>query len=904
MQDTRSDIEKLLAEKTEIEQKLKSQFSKKVTVMFSDIKDSTSFYDTQGDLEGRAMVHKHNELVIPCITGNSGVLLKTIGDATFSYFEKSVDGLRAACEMQKTLHVYNKGKTDKEQIHIKIGLNYGAGFVEEKDIYGDVVNVASRVVSLAPSDGILVTEDLYREARNNDEFIFRYVDAFQVKGKKEEIKVFNVVWHEEDLYLGKLRKAKEPVRQKEGVFILEAALSGRTIKVSGFERNEGDERPVKNYKEVGYDETLIKGYTSNILDLLNRANRRGKIGNDLLVKLKEYGRLLFDELIPPQIKERLTATTEKNLMISIDDMLVHVPWELLHDGKDFLCQRFAMGRTVSTRQQVSAVARAIGQPLKMQILADPTGDLPASYQEGIAIKDEIGKLDEWVDVTLRTTDIRKDYVKSKIRNFDILHYAGHGEHDSANPERSGWVLHDGILNAREVMNLVGPVPMPALVFSNACQTGQTDQWRLSEDYGEKIFGLANAFLLTGVQHYVGTFWEIPDEAGSHFALEFYKNLMAACTIGEAVRRAKGSLIDRYGEDTIVWASYVLYGDPTSFYAEKAHETIRQDVQTPAEKPQAPPSGLRGKEEVINFSPERKSRAPLFVGGGLLLALIIAGVIFFATGSRQETGQQIQQAGQTPNAAVAIGEDSSKKIDEMVTDLAKRYKAGGFEQTRPVADDWTSRPVTLVFMDINYSGGSETPVEKLVNLLTVEIQKDRRAQVVERKVLSKLLQELKLSTSQLADPATSLRLGKLFSARVIVNGIIMPEKNGLAMMFKCIDTETTTIRKVLTVFAPSREPDSQALGVLGKQFSDWIKDDFPIQGKILSLVNDRCELNIGQTHGIRKGLKLEVLAPPGKGGSIQVPVAELEITAAEKERSQAVVVKKQDALRDGLRVREL
>jgi class 3 adenylate cyclase len=86
MEEKKFDIDELLAEKAEIERILKSQFSKTVAVMFTDIKGSTSFYELRGDLEGRAMVHQHNEIVIPQITLHNGTLIKTIGDATLSFF--------------------------------------------------------------------------------------------------------------------------------------------------------------------------------------------------------------------------------------------------------------------------------------------------------------------------------------------------------------------------------------------------------------------------------------------------------------------------------------------------------------------------------------------------------------------------------------------------------------------------------------------------------------------------------------------------------------------------------------------------------------------------------------------------------------------------------------------------
>ena len=74
-------------------------------------------------------------------------------------------------------------------------------------------------------------------------------------------------------------------------------------------------------------------------------------------------------------------------MLYVDDKLVHIPWEPLFDGQHFFCRRFAMGRIVSTRQAPTSFSnRSLKAPYKVLILADPRGDLEASYREGIEIK--------------------------------------------------------------------------------------------------------------------------------------------------------------------------------------------------------------------------------------------------------------------------------------------------------------------------------------------------------------------------------------------------------------------------------------------------------------------------------------------------------------------------------------
>ena len=100
MKNEMSDIEKILAEREKIDKILKSKFSKTISIMFTDIKGSTSFYESRGDIDGRMMVHRHNEIVMPILKEFNGELLKTIGDAT----------------MTVPLHVYWVG-TDAQPMH-------------------------------------------------------------------------------------------------------------------------------------------------------------------------------------------------------------------------------------------------------------------------------------------------------------------------------------------------------------------------------------------------------------------------------------------------------------------------------------------------------------------------------------------------------------------------------------------------------------------------------------------------------------------------------------------------------------------------------------------------------------------------------------------------------------------
>ena len=145
---------------------------------------------------------------------------------------------------------------------------------------------------------------------------------------------------------------------------------------------------------------------------------------DLLFRLREVGQVFRDELFTEGIKGKMQESKADHLTVSMDDQLVQIPWELLHDGQQFLCQRFSMGRLVKTRQSPAVTrTRVLEPPLKTLILADPRGDLKSAYNEGVEIREFMDKKQNILNAALLSDNITPDAISSKLRNFDIVHFA-------------------------------------------------------------------------------------------------------------------------------------------------------------------------------------------------------------------------------------------------------------------------------------------------------------------------------------------------------------------------------------------------------------------------------------------------------------------------------------------------
>ena len=169
-----------------------SSSRKEVTMLFTDIKDSTSLWEALGDIAGRMMIDQHNKLLFPVIRKFRGKLVKTIGDAIMARFKKPGNAVKAAIVMQQVLD--RQRQQDPEfKVHIRIGIHTGMAVVEKDDVYGDVVNVAARVESQVPSDQILVSGST-AEKLNNSEYNLTKLGSFIPKGKSKKIYVFRSEW--------------------------------------------------------------------------------------------------------------------------------------------------------------------------------------------------------------------------------------------------------------------------------------------------------------------------------------------------------------------------------------------------------------------------------------------------------------------------------------------------------------------------------------------------------------------------------------------------------------------------------------------------------------------------------------------------------------------------------------
>ena len=126
-------------------------------IMFTDI---VGFSRQMGSDEARMLrlLDVHNRTIEQAVSEHHGTVIKTVGDAFLVDFPSVVHAVQCAQQIQAQLRTHTHGKESAEQIHIRIGIHLGDVVQRDGDVFGDGVNIASRLQALAEPDTICISD--------------------------------------------------------------------------------------------------------------------------------------------------------------------------------------------------------------------------------------------------------------------------------------------------------------------------------------------------------------------------------------------------------------------------------------------------------------------------------------------------------------------------------------------------------------------------------------------------------------------------------------------------------------------------------------------------------------------------------------------------------------------------
>lgn len=175
----------------------KTNATTQFSILFADIAGSTQLYEQLGDTKAQASISDVLDLIAETIERHQGIVIKTIGDEIMCRFDDPSSAIAAAADVQTEIDL--QSKISKANLSVRIGLHHGPALLKKNDLFGDAVNVAARMAAIAKANQIITTEDVVNALPEWQADKARKFDRTNVKGKKEPITIYEIVWKSDNL---------------------------------------------------------------------------------------------------------------------------------------------------------------------------------------------------------------------------------------------------------------------------------------------------------------------------------------------------------------------------------------------------------------------------------------------------------------------------------------------------------------------------------------------------------------------------------------------------------------------------------------------------------------------------------------------------------------------------------
>ena len=259
-----------------------SQSRQLAAVMFTDIVGYTAL---MGKNEQKAfeLLNKNRQIQKPIIEQYNGKWIKELGDGVMATFQTVSDAVTAAIKIQEACN-------SAKEFQLRIGIHQGEIVVEENDVFGDAVNIASRIQTIALPGTIYISEVVYHNVSNKSDIHTEFVKIENLKNVKEPVKIYRIKLNGDDTPSG--HTPFKPVKRKNLAFIFAAivliALAGYFI-IKGSQKtntradNETADKsiavlPFENRSNDKEQEYFSDGLSEELLNLLAKIPELKVIG--------------------------------------------------------------------------------------------------------------------------------------------------------------------------------------------------------------------------------------------------------------------------------------------------------------------------------------------------------------------------------------------------------------------------------------------------------------------------------------------------------------------------------------------------------------------------------------------------------------------------------------------------
>jgi tetratricopeptide (TPR) repeat protein len=422
-----------------------------------------------------------------------------------------------------------------------------------------------------------------------------------------------------------------------------------------------------------------------------------------------------------------------------------------------------------------------------------------------------------------------------------------------------------------------------------------------------------------------------DEAAEAFGAIDYKEGLATIALEkgqyeEAVDLASQAPADSGYADTVKGVAYVQMGDletAAKTFDSAVKKTSREDLQSDAYTWKGRLEHELGHaDKAIESFHQAQELDPLNVK-----ALSDEGATQRDKGNLDQSAKVLQKAqklAQNDSLVAMMLQQVQQELEERndiaraehirqtIDDLVKRYKEQ--QAADDPVDTWTTRPLILAFLPAAQKGGVffERAGTDVVIRREIEnrLRQDERIQVVDREMLDKLLGELNLGSSELADADTQLRLGNVLAAQLLGFVDFAQVGNDAVMYIRLVNTETTAIENQVRRGLDDQKDLNDLISGVTEELVAGLFEERHLQGLIEDASSgDRVIINLGKRHGVEPGRQFSIIQEGepivvnGKEVGKRPKVAGmLEVTEVGEESSVCNVVQKAEGVQLAARMK--